>query len=134
MVATGAVTDATLSPDGLAVLTSSLDGTARITRRDGSAPALVLRGHLGPVTSASFSPDGRRVLTTGADGTARIWDVTWPALLERLIASTTACLSAGERVRLMGETERVAAARSAGCVPGWHHAGDSAVVAPSAVR
>ena len=131
---TGAVTDATLSPDGLAVLTSSLDGTARITRRDGSAPALVLRGHLGPVTSASFSPDGRRVLTTGADGTARIWDVTWPALLKRLIASTTACLSAGERVRLMGETEKVAAARSAGCVPGWHHAGDSAVVAPSAVR
>ena len=121
---TSGVTSAALSPDGRSVITASNDGTVRITRRDGTGTPIVLRGHRGPVTSAMFSADGRWVLSTGADGSARVWPVTWPALVERLRASTTTCLAAGERMRMLGETRQQAADRAAGCVHSRQHAAD----------
>ena len=111
----GAVADAEFSPDGGLVITASSDATARIARRDGTGGSIVLRGHRASVTSASFSPDGKHVLTTSADGTARVWPVTWPELLARLQASTTACLRAEQRVQLLGEKPGDAKDRAIQC-------------------
>jgi WD40 repeat protein len=61
------------SPDGISVVTGSLDKTARIwVARTGQLVA-ELEGHSGPVYSAAFSPDGIRVVTASSDKTARIW-------------------------------------------------------------
>jgi WD40 repeat protein len=105
---TGGLNDAEFSADGQLVVTAAADRTARITRRDGSGVAVILRGHTAAVTSASFSPDDRHVLTTSVDGTVRIWPITWPELLDRLQTVTSACLSADQRMRLLGESVRQA--------------------------
>lgn len=63
------------SPDGLRIVTSSADFTARIW--DSSSGKLIgepLR-HEDIVNTALFSPNGTRVLTASNDNTARIWDV-----------------------------------------------------------
>ncbi|MGO9882140.1 MAG: WD40 repeat domain-containing protein, partial [Solirubrobacteraceae bacterium] len=70
----GSVVRASLSRDGLRVVTACSDGTARIwdvAPRQATPPPL---RHEGPVWHASFSADGRRVLTASHDNTARVWD------------------------------------------------------------
>jgi WD40 repeat protein len=71
---TGSVSGIAFRPDGLRVVTSSDDGTARIWDAATGKGITVLRGHAGPVNDVAFTADGRRVVTASADGTARIWD------------------------------------------------------------
>jgi len=68
------VTSAAFSPDGLRVVTSSFDRTARVWDANTGAPLAVLSGHEATVYSAAFSPDGSRVATASEDGTARLWN------------------------------------------------------------
>ena len=69
----GAVTSAAFSPDSTCVVTTSIDGTARVWEASTGNPGPVLQ-HKPAVRSAVFSPpDGKLVLTTSADGTARIY-------------------------------------------------------------
>jgi len=61
------------SPDGAQLVTASLDKTARLWDRDGSARAVLL-GHQDRVYRATFSPgDGRWLLTASRDGSIRVW-------------------------------------------------------------
>jgi hypothetical protein len=62
------------SPDGLKILTTSSDRTARIWDAATFAEIAVLRGHKDWVNSAAFSRDGRLIVTASNDNTARIWD------------------------------------------------------------
>lgn len=78
-----AVTSASYSPDGLRILTSSLDQVQIWDAQRGlllNAP-MCLRVSS---TSASYSPDGRRILTASADGKARVWDAQSSELLTTL--------------------------------------------------
>ncbi len=68
------VKSATFSRDGMRVITTSGDGTARIWDAVSGAEVVVMRGHEAEVVSAAFSPDGKWVVTASSDGTARIWD------------------------------------------------------------
>ncbi len=68
-----AVGGAAFSQDGQRVLTSSLDGTARVWDAQTGAEVLQLV-HTNEVNSAAFSPDGRRAVTSSLDGTIRVWD------------------------------------------------------------
>jgi WD40 repeat protein len=70
----GPVVDVSFSPDGLRVLSASLDGTARVWDRERGAELLRIASHDGGVRSAGWSPDGQRVVTAGTDRTAAIWD------------------------------------------------------------
>jgi WD40 repeat protein/serine/threonine protein kinase len=103
------------SPDGDRVLAGADDGTVRIWRLDGGDEPIELSGHIGPVTGAAFSPDGRRVATASIDGTVRIWRVTWPDLLEYVRSNLRACLTAGQRMHYLAESQRAAAEASAAC-------------------
>jgi WD40 repeat protein/serine/threonine protein kinase len=70
---TGAVTDASFSPDASRIVTGSDDGTAKVwDARMGTRPLELW--HKQTVASVSFSPDGSRIVTGSWDQTAKIWD------------------------------------------------------------
>lgn len=70
----GKVNGARFSPDGSHVVTTSVDGSARVwSTSTGKAQGDLLR-HKMVVRSAEFSPDGQQVVTASDDGCARIWD------------------------------------------------------------
>jgi WD40 repeat protein len=74
-------------PDGALVVTSSIDGTARLwDSRDGRLLGQIHQPWLG---EATFSPDGRSFLTAGRDGTAKIWRLprrpAGPAEIDRFL-------------------------------------------------
>ena len=105
-----AVWVATPSPDGLAILTTSSDGTARLWRRDGDGyQALLLPQHGAPggadhtLWLGSFSPDGRLALTAGADGLARVMPVELPVQLAEACARAGRNLGPDAWARHIGE-------------------------------
>ena len=65
---------ACFSPDGVRIVTASLDNTARLWDAATSQELAALHGHEGSVQSACFSPDGARIVTASWDRTARLWD------------------------------------------------------------
>ena len=62
------------SPDGKFILTTSMDGTARLWNAGTEKEVRKLTGHSVSVSSAAFSPDGKVIVTADRDGTARLWD------------------------------------------------------------
>lgn len=62
------------SQTGNFLLTSSADGTAKISSLLSGKVHRVLKGHAGAVVWGDFSPDQTKILTTSSDGTAKIWD------------------------------------------------------------
>ena len=75
------VLSASWSRDGSHVVTTGLDGTARVWDPNTGAVIAILRGHGDPVNAAGFSPDGHSVVTAGSDGTIRLWDLDHPAMM-----------------------------------------------------
>mmetsp|Transcript_107535 Transcript_107535/g.270418 ORF Transcript_107535/g.270418 Transcript_107535/m.270418 type:complete len:108 (-) Transcript_107535:31-354(-) len=69
----GELSSAVFSPDGQQVLTSSLDGTARLW--DAASGNCLHTLDEGMVNCAVFSPDGQQGATASYDGTAHHWDV-----------------------------------------------------------
>jgi WD40 repeat protein len=70
----GKIYTAQFSPDGKKVLTSAVDGTARVWEA-GTGKLLATLPH-GGIFRAAFSPDGSQIVTTNNNGPARVWD--WP--------------------------------------------------------
>ncbi len=71
---TGEVNSVSYSADGELILTSSKDGTAGLSSKDGRLITF-LKGHKANVNNASFSEDGKYIFTTSDDGTARLWSL-----------------------------------------------------------
>ena len=70
----GEVHQAVFRPDGRAVLTGSVDGTARVWEATTGRPIGPPIRHGDQVLSVAFSPDGRLIFTGGSDGAVRRWD------------------------------------------------------------
>ncbi len=62
------------SPDGKALASASLDGTARVWDAADGRLLFKIEGHNGPVWGVAFSPDGAVLASGGDDGTVRLWD------------------------------------------------------------
>jgi WD40 repeat protein/serine/threonine protein kinase len=71
---TGLITSVTFSPDGQRLLTTSVDGTARLWDADSLRERLTFNGHAACVACGDFSPDGRQILTLSGDQTVQLWD------------------------------------------------------------
>ena len=69
------------SPDSRRYLVGCDDGSARLCRIGGDAPAVVLSGHGRTVRFAAFDGAGERAITCSDDGTARLWDAHTGELL-----------------------------------------------------
>lgn len=69
---TASLTSGSFSPNDQFVLTSSIDGTARIWEVNGQGPPLILSDHEDAITFAQWSHDGQYVLTSSLDGTTRV--------------------------------------------------------------
>jgi WD40 repeat protein len=65
------------------LLTSSLDGTARLWRAADGKPLRTF-AHGAPVQAAALSPNARLVATGAADGSVKLWDARTGALLRTL--------------------------------------------------
>ncbi len=73
---TGAINDATFSPDGQVVATASADTTVRLWDwGNGRQIGAQLEGHQHGVESVNFSKDGRRLVSRSTDS-IRVWDTT----------------------------------------------------------
>jgi len=75
------VMSAAYSPDGMRIVTASVDKSARIWDARTGVQLAVLSGHGSSVYCAAYSPDGTRIVTASADKTARIWDARTGAQL-----------------------------------------------------
>ena len=70
------------SPDGVRILTTSRDNTAKLW--DAASGKLIASfDHQDTVRLAAFSPDGARIVTPSWDKTAKLWDVATPVELAR---------------------------------------------------
>lgn len=69
-----AVTSVSFHPDGTKLLTTSLDGNARVWKIGDAAPPVLTLKHDDGVTTGAFSPDGQYLATGSSDKTARLWD------------------------------------------------------------
>jgi WD40 repeat protein/serine/threonine protein kinase len=69
----GSVTSADFSADSHSIVTTSTDGTARLSDAATGEARRVLRGHRHVVHMGRISPDSQWIATASADGTARIW-------------------------------------------------------------
>mmetsp|Transcript_92097 Transcript_92097/g.201852 ORF Transcript_92097/g.201852 Transcript_92097/m.201852 type:complete len:603 (+) Transcript_92097:105-1913(+) len=67
---------ASISLDGMAVLTSSADNILRLWKLDSGDLMHVLSGHTDEVTSMTFHPDGEQVISSSRDGTLRSWSMS----------------------------------------------------------
>ena len=75
----------------------------------------MLRSHQRAISESVFSPDGRELAIASADGTVRIAAIDWPLIRQRLAAATSACLTAAQRLHLLGESEDEARVGSTTC-------------------
>ncbi|NVB41252.1 protein kinase [Pseudenhygromyxa sp. WMMC2535] len=115
----GKVWDVAVLPDAR-VVTASGDGGLRIWTPESGAPALRLDHHGADIQSLAVGLGGQRVISASADATAMIWRVELTSvdpegLLARLWQATSACLSAQQRRRELGETREEAEAGAAAC-------------------
>ena len=65
------------SPDGMRIVSASVDNSVRVWSADGTGLPLILRGHettAGMRGDRPFSPDGRRIVSASDDATVRIWN------------------------------------------------------------
>jgi WD40 repeat protein len=70
-----------IMPDGDSLVSSSEDGTLKVTSLATGELLRLLEGHSGPVNSVALTPDGTQLITGGDDYTVRIWSVaTWETL------------------------------------------------------
>jgi WD40 repeat protein len=107
---TFAVTDIRFGPRGNTLLSTSVDGTARLWNRATGSELAVFKAD-GNLQKSLFSSDGELVLTTLSDNTARIWNTDGEELT-RLVGHkdgvTAAAFSSDGRLVVTGSLDGTA--------------------------
>ncbi len=113
----GLVLGARLRPDGQEVLTWGEDGAARIWPvKGGDVPVRIDADAF--VLDAAWTPAGDAILAVDADGNSWRWPTTIEGLRAALRGTTSLCLSADERQRLLNEDAATAQAGAGTCPAG----------------
>ncbi len=104
------------SPDGARLATGADDHSVRVWPAAGDDP-VVLTGHTGPVRALAFRPDGATLASAGDDATIRLWNADFSAagLQARLRRASPVCLSARQRIQLLGEDRSTAQQTADAC-------------------
>ena len=105
----------TFSPDSKLLASAGDEGGIRIWATDGGDEPLLLPSYKQGARILTFSTDGRRLASAYYDGTVRLWTLHWDDLLARLAASTTACLTPGQRIEYLFESAATARAAYETC-------------------
>jgi WD40 repeat protein len=95
----GGALGAAFSPDGKTLLTSGVDGTARLWDMQTGQEVHRFTGHGNWVRNAVFSPDGKYILTSSDDNTARLWLADLHDTLRAVCALLTRDLTPEERAQ-----------------------------------
>ncbi|MHC0064183.1 AAA-like domain-containing protein [Nostoc sp. UIC 10890] len=69
----GIVLGVDFSPDGQWIVSSSIDRTVKLWKRDGTLVRTI--PHTATINSVRFSPDSRLIVAAGIDGTIRLWTI-----------------------------------------------------------
>ncbi len=70
------IVSADFAPDGLHLVASGMENSARVWDVKQRRTVVKLEGaHTAPVLNARYSPDGKLILTVSADGTAKLWSI-----------------------------------------------------------
>ncbi|MFN6477328.1 AAA-like domain-containing protein [Nostoc sp. DedQUE07] len=69
----GIVLGVDFSSDGQWIVSSSIDRTVKLWKRDGTLVRTL--PHTATIQSVRFSPDSRRIVAAGIDGTIRLWTI-----------------------------------------------------------
>jgi WD40 repeat protein len=75
-VLSGAPTWIVFSPDGVTIVSTSLDGAVTLWDPTSATPVQTLRAHTDSAHQAVFSPDGETLYAVGHDGKAFAWDMS----------------------------------------------------------
>lgn len=94
------VTAIAASTDLRRILTTSLDGTARIFNEPLWSP-IELRGHRGGATAGALTPDGAYAIVQSPAGSVRIWSLDAQSVLRSLWHAPAPCLQPNERRELL---------------------------------
>ena len=62
------------SPDGMEILSGSLDNTIKLWDKGSGKMLKSFEGHSNSVMSVAFSPDGQSILSGSSDKTIKLWD------------------------------------------------------------
>ena len=109
------VCDFDVSPDGMRLLSASLDTTVRVWRWGLVQAILTMEGHCCPVKACAFVPSGPMAVSGGADGRLIVWHCRLGVALRTLCPSRSGprgilCISAcsaGNRLAVGGWDRRV---------------------------
>lgn len=71
----GAVTTVAVTPDGMRVVSGSVDRTVKVWDLATGQPEATLRGHTRWVTAVAVTPDGMRLVSGSVDRTLKVWDL-----------------------------------------------------------
>lgn len=76
--------DATLSPDGKVLATTSYDRRIELWNAETGEPLRTLLGHNGAIFDLAFSPDGAILASASADATIKLWQTATGVRLDTL--------------------------------------------------
>jgi WD40 repeat protein/serine/threonine protein kinase len=82
-----------ISPDGMYVMSGSIESIIRLWELSTGECIRTLQGHTSSVTSVSFSPDGRYAVSGSADNTIRIWELSTGECIGTLQGHTSSATS-----------------------------------------